>query len=203
MSTSRHAAAFALVLALCHGAPAAADIWERVDAAGITHYSNTPKGRGWRRMVVTPRNRAAGMRRAPRDRSPGRFTRYDSFIREAAQLYRLPEPFIRAVMHVESNFDPKVVSVDGAMGLMQLMPGTARKMGVTDPFDPRQNILGGARFLRILANQFKGDLVLTVAGYNAGGGAVTRYDGVPPFRETRRYVNKVLESYYRYRAAQR
>jgi soluble lytic murein transglycosylase-like protein len=86
------------------------------------------------------------------------------------------------------------------MGLMQLMPFTAERMGVTDPFDPRQNILGGARFLRILANQWKGDLVLTVASYNAGPGAVERYGGVPPYGETRRYVNRVLQHYYAYRS---
>jgi soluble lytic murein transglycosylase-like protein len=106
---------------------------------------------------------------------------------------------LRAVMHVESDYDPNVVSVDGAMGLMQLMPFTAQKMGVLDPFDPRQNILGGARFLRILANQWNGDLVLTVASYNAGSGAVERYNGVPPYGETRRYVNRVLTRYYGYR----
>jgi len=85
------------------------------------------------------------------------------------------------------------------MGLMQLMPFTAQKMGVLDPFDPRQNILGGARFLRILANQWNGDLVLTVASYNAGSGAVERYNGVPPYTETRRYVNRVLTRYFGYR----
>jgi len=86
------------------------------------------------------------------------------------------------------------------MGLMQLMPQTARSMGVRDPFDPRQNILGGTRYLRVLANSFNGDLVLTVAAYNAGGGAVTRYRGVPPYAETRRYVQRVLRHYYAYRA---
>ena len=79
------------------------------------------------------------------------------------------------------------------------MPFTAQKMGVEDPFDPRQNILGGARFLRILANQWNGDLVLTIASYNAGAGAVERYRGVPPYGETRRYVHRVLQRYYAYR----
>ena len=100
---------------------------------------------------------------APRD--PARYRRYDGLIDEAAKLYQLPEPFLRAVMRVESDFNPTVVSRAGAMGLMQLMPKTARSMGVSDPFDARQNILGGARYLRILANRFKGDLVLTVAAY--------------------------------------
>ena len=131
---------------------------------------------------------------------PHRYTRFDHFIREAARLYQLPAPFIRAVMKVESNFNPNVVSHAGAIGLMQLMPRTAANMGVRDPFDPRQNILGGARYLRILANLFGGDLVLTVAAYNAGEGAVKRYEGIPPYTETRRYVRRVLSHYYRYRS---
>ena len=113
---------------------------------------------------------------------------------------QMPEPFIRAVMRVESDFNPTVVSRAGAMGLMQLMPKTARSMGVADPFDARQNILGGARYLRILANRFKGDLVLTVAAYNAGEGAVEKYNGIPPYKETQRYVRRVLKHYYAYRS---
>ena len=130
---------------------------------------------------------------------PTRHSRYNGLIDEAAQLYELPESFIRAIMHVESNFNPTVVSRAGAMGLMQLMPQTAQSMGVSDPFDVRQNILGGARYLRILANRFKGDLVLTVAAYNAGEGAVEKYDGIPPYKETQRYVRRVLKHYYTYR----
>ena len=101
---------------------------------------------------------------------------------------------------MESDFVPTAVSRVGALGLMQLMPQTARSMGVTDPFDPRQNILGGSRYLRVLANRFEGDLILTTAAYNAGGGAVQRYGGIPPFAETQRYVRRVLEHYQRYRS---
>jgi len=147
------------------------------------------------RPGVTPRSASA----APRD--PDRYALYNSHIREAARLYQLPEAFLRAVIKVESDFVPDVVSVDGAMGLMQLMPRTAASMGVSAPFDPRQNILGGARYLRVLANRFNGDLVLTVAAYNAGGGAVARYQGVPPYDETRRYVRRVLSFYYAFRRA--
>ncbi|HEX5657650.1 MAG TPA: lytic transglycosylase domain-containing protein [Polyangiales bacterium] len=123
---------------------------------------------------------------------------YDAYLREAGELYQLPLEFLRAVTRVESNFDPRVVSNKGAMGLMQLMPATARKMGVADPFDARENILGGARFLRVLANRWNGDLTLTVASYNAGPGAVERYRGIPPFMETKQYVVRVLRHYRAY-----
>jgi soluble lytic murein transglycosylase-like protein len=181
-------------------ASARADIYEYVDADGVAHYTNIAGKTGFRLMDFHGRtNRARAPSRLPRDTSPERRRRYDPMLAEASALYQLPVAFLRAVMRVESDFDPNVVSVDGAVGLMQLMPFTAQNMGVEDPFDPRQNILGGARFLRILANQWKGDLVLTVASYNAGAGAVQRYRGVPPYNETRRYVNRVIQHYYAYR----
>lgn len=204
--------AVAAVVAVVLPAPANADIYQCTDADGTVHYTNSrPRGAAGRNCQVLVREqqrrsptkaRAATQRPRPaaRDRSPGRYTRYDGFIREAAGLYQLPEPFIRAVMRVESDFTPEAVSHAGAMGLMQLMPRTAAAMGVRDPFDPRQNILGGTRYLRILANKFNGDLVLTVAAYNAGEGAVMRYRGVPPYAETRRYVQRVLRHYYAFRS---
>jgi hypothetical protein len=182
-------------------APAAAELYEYQNADGSVLYTNVRQV-GRRGKVAFFPARSSRVYRTPesqRDRSPERFTRYDAYVVEAARLYQLPVAFLRAVIHIESDFDPNVVSVDGAMGLMQLMPMTAQKMGVENPFDPRQNILGGARFLRILANQWQGDLVLTVASYNAGAGAVERYGGVPPYAETRRYVNRVIRRYYEYR----
>jgi soluble lytic murein transglycosylase-like protein len=190
------AAVFQLVTTSAH-----ADGYECFDAAGVPEYTNVlPRGKRCRRLYIEGRkSRVIKTPSSKRDRAPERYRRYDAHILEAARLYQLPVALVRAVLHVESDFDPNVVSVDGAMGLMQLMPFTAQKMGVVNPFDPRQNILGGARFLRILANQWNGDLVLTVASYNAGAGAVGRYRGVPPYGETRRYVNRVLERYYAYR----
>lgn len=125
--------------------------------------------------------------------------RFDEHIDEAAALYRLPSALIRAVIKVESNFDPRAVSHANAHGLMQLLPSTAERMMVTDIFDPRQNILGGARYLRILANTFNGNLELTLAAYNAGEGAVARYGGIPPYAETQNYVAKVTQYYQLYR----
>ncbi len=186
------------------GADAQADIYVYTDADGVEHFSNTaPRRRRGVRRIRTPRPqppraRQGGPSLGPRDRSPERYTRYDAFIREAAALYRLPESFVRAVIRVESDYNPQVVSHAGACGLMQLMPATAARMGVTDAFDPRQNILGGTRYLRVLANHFNGDLVLVIAAYNAGEGAVMRYRGIPPYEETQRYVRRVLTHYYRF-----
>jgi soluble lytic murein transglycosylase-like protein len=117
---------------------------------------------------------------------------YDSLISEAAERYRLEPALIRSVMRTESAFDPTAISSAGAMGLMQLMPEIASAFGVEDPFDPRENIMAGARLLRELLDQHRGNLILTIASYNAGPTAVARHGGrVPPFRETRNYVKRV------------
>lgn len=202
----------AVSVVLGAAASAGADIYRCKRADGTQHYTNV-RERGGRCQVVVRGSKKSrskgsakkltGMRKhsaGTGSKDPGRYTRYNKLIAEAAELYQLPQSFIRAVMHVESNFNPTVVSRAGAMGLMQLMPKTAQSMGVFDPFDVRQNILGGARYLRILANHFKGDLILTVAAYNAGEGAVQKYNGIPPYQETQRYVRRVLKHYYAYRS---
>jgi soluble lytic murein transglycosylase-like protein len=192
--------------------PAQADIYRCKRSDGTQHYTNIREPGRRCQLVVRgskkSRSKASGQKKSSGTKSSSgshqkdaaRYSRYNSLIGEAARLYQLPESFIRAVMRVESDFNPTVVSRAGAMGLMQLMPRTARSMGVADPFDARQNIHGGARYLRILANRFKGDLVLTVAAYNAGEGAVEKYNGIPPYKETQRYVRRVLKHYYAYRA---
>ncbi|PCC75809.1 Transglycosylase SLT domain-containing protein [Nannocystis exedens] len=127
-----------------------------------------------------------------------RSRRWETHIRGAARLYQLPESLVRAVIHTESNYYPGAVSSTGAMGLMQLMPSTARFLGVQQPFDPRQSIYGGAKFLRLLANRFGGDMVLVAAGYFSGAGAVQKYGGVPPHAGVRAYVKAVLRRFYAY-----
>ena len=117
---------------------------------------------------------------------------YDGLIREAAALYRVSPTLIRSVMQAESAFDPLAVSRTGAMGLMQLMPEIVGAFGIRDPFDPRENIMGGTRLLRELLDSHHHNIPLVLAAYNAGPAAVARYGRVPPFRETRGYVKKIV-----------
>lgn len=115
----------------------------------------------------------------------------DAIFEEAAARFDLPSNLIKAVAKAESSFDTNAVSHAGAMGVMQLMPGTAKSLGVTDPFDARQNIMGGAKYLKENLDKF-GDVELALAAYNAGPGAVKKYGGIPPYKETQNYVKKIM-----------
>ena len=175
-----------------------ADIYKSVGKDGVISFSNKPS-QGSKRVVKESAAKKATRAVMPSDTSPDRVHRYDAFIREAATLYQIPEALVRAVIKVESNFDPRALSPANAHGLMQLIPPTAERMMVQDIYDPRQNVFGGTRYLRVLANLFNGDLQLTIAAYNAGENAVIRHGGIPPYAETQRYVVKVLEYYRQYR----
>jgi soluble lytic murein transglycosylase-like protein len=186
---------------------ARADIYKFTDKDGIVHFTNTPNGDKRFRVYIhgngdAPRAGAAPgvVPVPPSDHDVARYTRYGELIRQAATLYQIPEQLVRAIIRCESDYDPRAVSVSGARGLMQLMPDTATLMQVRDIDDPRENIFGGVRLLRILANEFNGDLELTIAAYNAGDGAVIRFGGIPPFQQTRDYVVSVTKYYRRYRS---
>jgi len=183
---------------------AGAETYSFTDEDGVVHFTNVPTDKRYQPVdpsgkKKTRRKRTRRTRRSSKVYLPRNVTKYDEHIREASKRFNIPVPLIRAVMAVESNFNPTAVSHAGAQGLMQLMPETAEEMGVDDPFDPRKNILGGTRYLRVLANSFEGDLVLTLAGYNAGHRAVSRYMDIPPFAETQRYVRRVLRLYYHFK----
>ncbi len=185
----------ALVLALL-GAPGAAwaggpGIYRYVDKRGVVHFTN-----------VTPDNRYKKIRSTPRGlrEHHGRTVRvstYDRLIRRAADEAGIPPALVKAVIHAESAFNPRARSPKGAMGLMQLMPGTAAELGVSDAYAAEQNVLGGTRYLRTLHDKY-GSWTHTLAAYNAGPTAVDRYRGVPPYAETRQYVRRVLSYYRRY-----
>jgi soluble lytic murein transglycosylase-like protein len=177
------------------------DLYSYQDEEGVVHFSNVATEGKYRKVKRTGsslyRRPAAQARARPLPASAeggGRLERFREHIRQAAEKYRLPEKLLFAVMAVESNYDHRALSEKGAMGLMQLMPGTARDMYVSDAWDPAQNIEGGARYLRILANQYDGDPVQVLAAYNAGPDAVRRAGGaVPNIPETREYVRKVVD----------
>jgi soluble lytic murein transglycosylase-like protein len=162
-----------------------------IDKDGVYHVDDTPQVSRTPSARVQPRGKEQRSGRWWERRSDAPPDQID----RAAQLYKIPAELIRAVIAVESAGDCSAISHRGAVGLMQLMPETAGKMFVEDPVDPAQNILGGTRYLRHLANEFGGDMLLMLAAYNAGPEAVRKYKGVPPYDETRQYVKKVMAYY--------
>ena len=215
-----------------HAVRGGGTFWARERADGVVEFTNLPPPAGiggkWKVWLKTGPGKAAALRGRtdavpPRDASPARFARYDQHIHDQQAFFGIPEAMVRAVIKTESDFDPEVVSSVGAKGLMQLMPDTARLMGVTDIFDPRQNIMGGARYLQVLARRFcktpspvdggGGPLsarllicsleekIKVVAGYHAGPAAVDKYGGVPPYETTRAYVAAVMRRYQQYQQA--
>lgn len=177
------------------------------DKSGVTHVDENPPSEAELQAAGHPRlKQHAPSREArhaknakPRDWWERSNDAPPDEIDKAARLYNIPAELIRAVIAVESAGNAAALSHKGAVGLMQLMPSTAGRMYVQDPVDPRQNIQGGTRYLRTLANQYDGDLVLVLAAYNAGPEAVRKFHGVPPFTETRDYVRKVVAKFNQYK----
>ncbi|UII57029.1 lytic transglycosylase domain-containing protein [Cytobacillus spongiae] len=152
-------------------------------SSSITNESNHFESLPIQKTTTLPPMSFTKLTRSPSD--------FDSIIQEAAEKYRLPVDLIRSVIKQESNFNPNATSHAGASGLMQLMPDTARGLGVTNVFDPRQNIFGGSKYLRQMLDKYNGNIQLALAAYNAGPGNVDKYGGIPPFKETQNYVQKV------------
>jgi soluble lytic murein transglycosylase-like protein len=173
---------------------AGAGIFAFTDSQGIVHYSNVPADARFELVWAAPGQRQDLSHKGP---SLQRSAAYSHMIDGAALANRLEPALVTAVILAESGGDPQAVSKRGARGLMQLMPATARRYGVSDAFDPEQNIRAGSRYLHDLAERYQNDLELMLAAYNAGPEAVDRQGGrIPPFRETLEYVPRVLQIYH-------
>ncbi len=176
----------ALIIIVASIMPCYADIYMYIDSKGVLYFTNVPTSSNYRLFIKE------------RPAKPSNFhptDKYDSFIAEASKKHRVSFSLLKAVINVESAFNPKAVSKTGAMGLMQIMPENIRNLRIRDPFNPWENIMGGTRYLKELLQRYKGKLPLALAAYNAGPNLVDRYNAIPPIKETRDYVKKVMKSY--------
>ena len=166
---------------------AVADIYMYIDSDGILHFTNAPTTSQYR-LYIKERPKTAESSKE-----------YDHLIGEASQMFDLSFPLLKAMIKVESNFNSNAVSKSGAIGLMQIMPKNIKALKIRDPFHPRDNIMGGATYLKQMINRFNGRLPLALAAYNAGPSAVARYNAIPPIKETEDYVKKVMKYFYLYK----
>jgi soluble lytic murein transglycosylase-like protein len=177
---------------------ARADVYSFTDSNGVAHFSNVPSDSRYRLLIATPNEAVAA---SPKEHAIdwlARSAQYDGVITGAAKAATIEAALVRAVIVVESGFNPRAISKKGAVGLMQLLPATARRYGVKNIYDPEQNVRAGARYLSDLLTRFDSNLELALAAYNAGEEAVERYGRhVPPFRETLAYVPSVMKVYQR------
>jgi soluble lytic murein transglycosylase-like protein len=177
---------------------ARADIYSFTDANGVTHFSNVPSDSRYQLLIAAPTVAAADPSKKASIDWVARSAQYDGIIRSAAKDATIQAALVRAVIVVESGFNPRAVSKKGAIGLMQLQPATAKRYGVKNIYDPEQNVRAGAHYLSDLLTRFHSNLELALAAYNAGEEAVERYGRhVPPFRETLAYVPSVMRVYQR------
>jgi soluble lytic murein transglycosylase-like protein len=177
-----------LVASLGSDAPAQAEIYRYIDKNGVWHFTNIRTDSRYRLFVPSS---STGLK--------AYMDNYKWIIQQASTQFDIDPDFIRAIIRAESGFDHQAVSSKGAQGLMQLMPGTACDMEVSDPFDPEENIYGGTRYLSLLLKRFKSNKVLALAAYNAGPETVESYKGIPPFPETQAFVRRVMQYYETYR----
>lgn len=183
----------ALLLALIPSV-ASADVYVRTHSNGHKEFTNRPSGPGWVFYM-----KESGERPVIRFlKKAGKPKSLDEIITEIAYKFDIEASLVKAIIRAESNCNPKAVSAKGAQGLMQLMPGTAKEFNVKRPFDPRENIIGGVKYIKGLLASY-GDLRLALAAYNAGPGTVKKYAGIPPYRETINYVKKVIRYYKKFK----
>ncbi len=183
--------------------PARADIYQYTDEKGIIHFTNVSGGKNHKKVKSEPESVLVSRPSTPVLSSPAGVTpsiasmptAYLDIINLACDRYGVDPVLVHAIVKVESDFNPYALSRKGAMGLMQLMPQTAVEMNVENSFSPHENINGGVRYLRYLMDRYEGNLSLALAAYNAGESSVQRWGTVPPFRETKHYVDKILKIY--------
>lgn len=183
---------FLLICFCCMVCPdnAGGDIYMYIDGSGIVHFTNVPTSTDYKVYI----------KEKPKKTSPRTHTRkYDDLIKKAQEKYGVEFSLIKAVIKVESDFNARAVSKKGAKGLMQIMPINFKSLFVEDPFNPLQNIMGGALYLHRLLTRYEQKLPLALAAYNAGPEAVDKYQQVPPYKETQNYVRKVMKIYSRYK----
>jgi soluble lytic murein transglycosylase-like protein len=186
-----------LIIALSAASSAAANakIYTYIDAQGLRHYTDVPDNNRYRLLVLSPQDRTSSGDRYDMQLL-AKASQYDSIIEHAALSAAVESNLLRAVIVVESGFNSRAVSKRGAVGLMQLMPATASRFGVSNPYDAKQNVHAGALYLKFLIDRFGHDIRLALAAYNAGEEAVARNGGqIPPFSETMAYVPRVLKIY--------
>ena len=186
-------------LAVLMAEPVLAAVYTFTDASGVIHFTNVPSDPRYAGMTRAPYRAPAYNPVKTSSEFRAASSRYAPLVQKAAREHSIDQALLQAMIATESGFDPRAVSRKGAVGLMQLMPETARRYGVRDPYDPADNIRGGAKYLRDLMRKFNNDLSLTLAAYNAGEDAIVQYGNrIPPYRETLDYVPRVLTLYRQY-----
>jgi len=179
--------------------PSHADIYRYEDEEGIVHFTDAPTDKRFK-VFMRDLKKDRQLRTRLKFAASVNPAEYDQIIMTYAGKYGVSQSLIKAVIHAESGYNPNAVSPKGASGLMQLMPGTARSLKVGNSFDPKDNVEGGVKYLRFLLDTFRGDVSLAVAAYNAGLNKVAKFGGIPPYAETRTYVNRVLSYMQSYQA---
>ena len=172
--------------------PLKADIYMYIDKDGVIHFTNVPTSSSTDYRVYIQEKPDKIYRLYSNNK-------YDNMIMEASKKHGISFPLLKAIIKTESDFNPRAVSKKGALGLMQIMPINLKSLNIRDPFDPWENIMGGALYFKKMLTRFKGKISLSLAAYNAGPTAVAQYKSIPPYRETRRYVKKVMKHYYSYK----